>query len=169
MTPAQKEASMLNYQGLQRGCIVRGMAFDQLVKGQFHTLQDFFIRNYHEPIDNSRLDAFDEWRKEVMLKRGLDEPFVRLGFIGVIDEQTGHVLSIKKPKKFKKPKVKQKREKDETFGIWKGTKKALTAQCVTEGKTLEKAINIVTAQFPDAQAKSISIWFKRFIKAQKAG
>ena len=167
LTPAQKELAMFNYQQLQRACIVRGMHFDALVKGNLYSLQAYFEKHFYDKVDNSLLDKFDEWREEVMRRRGTDEPFVRLGFIGEKDPSTGEVLSIKKPKKFKKPKNTKKREKDGDFGIWLGTKKALTAECLKKGYDLEKTIQKVKDAFPDAKEKSINIWYKRFKKAHE--
>ncbi len=166
MTPAEKEASLFNYQNLQRACIVRGIDFMVLITLCREPLTDWFIRNYYNPIDNSRLDAFDTWREEMMLSRGKNEPFVRLGFIGELDHK-GEVISTKKPKKFKKPKKKKKRERNESLGgLFAGTKKELTFICQREGKTLQETIKTVMKKFPDAVEKSIGIWYK---KSQKAG
>lgn len=165
MPPAEKESITMRHIDLQRACIIRGITFDKLVNSTTGGLQDYFIRHYYDKVDNSRLDAFDEWREEIMKKRGKDEPFIRLGFIGEVNE-SGEVISIKKPKKFKKPK-KDKREKNSEFNIWAGTKKELTYQCTREGKTLDETIDIVMNKFPDAKEKSIGIWAKRCLKASK--
>jgi hypothetical protein len=164
--PAEKEASMFRYAELQRACIVRGIDFQKLVHATAPQLHAWFVDNFYEKIDNSRLDAFDEWREEIMRKRGLDEPFIRLGFIGEKDTETGEVISIKRPKKFKKPK-KKKRERNEEFGIFSGTKKELTFRCVKDDMSLEKTIKVVTDKFPDAKPKSIGIWYKKARKAKE--
>lgn len=167
MHPADKELSLMRYADLQKACLVRGLDFKKMVDSDIGYLSWFFKENFYEKTDNTRLDAFDEWREEIMKKRGKDDPFIRLGFIGEKDEETGEVISIKRQKKFKKPKKNKKREKNEEYGIWKGTKKALTAECYQEGKTLEKTLKIVMGKFPDAKEKSISIWFKRFKRSSE--
>lgn len=169
LTPPEKEATMMRNLDFQRACIARGIDFKLLVSLSTPALQDWFIRHYYDAIDNSRLDAFDEWREEIMKKRGKDEPFIRLGYVGEINEKTGEVLSIKKPKKFKKPKSTKKREKNAELGIWSGTKKELTYQCAKEGKSLEKTKKTVLEKFPDASEKSIGIWYKRFLKNENGG
>jgi hypothetical protein len=164
-TPAEKEARHFKYQDLQRACIVRGIDFTILVNGTHPFLVDWFIRHYNDKFDATRLDAFDKWREEVMLSKGKNEPFIRLGFVGEQDPETGDIISIKKPKKFKKPK-KGKRERDTKFNIFTGTKKELTFRCQSEGKTIEETIKTVKAKFPDAVDKSISIWYKKAKKLQ---
>lgn len=167
ITGPYKEASMMKHQDLQRACIVRGIGFHELVEQTTPQLQGYFIDHYYDKIDNSRLDAFDEWREEIMRKRGHDEPYIRLGFIGQTDVNTGEVISIKKPKKFKKPKNNKKRLRNEKFGIFQGTKKALSYQCAENGYSLKKTIRIVKEKFPDAKDKSIGIWMKKALRALK--
>ncbi len=169
INPAEKEASNMRHLDLQRACLVRGMDFVKMVSSGVPALIDYFVRNYTDKdgtfrhLDNSRLDAFDEWREEIMRKRGKDEPFIRLGFIGQTNKD-GEVIAIKRLKRHKKKK--KKREKNKEFNIWSGTKKELTYQCAKEGKSLKKTVQKVMAKFPDAKEKSIGIWYKRCLKEQ---
>lgn len=155
----------MKYQDLQRACIIRGMDFDEMVKKDLYGLQKWLTDNWLTPTSVKRLNDFDNWREKALdEKYGKGEPFVRLGFIGKVDAKTGEVKEIKREKFSKKKKV--KRERDESLGsIYKGTKKALTFQCVSEGLDLDQTIKKVTSSFPDALDKSIKIWIKKALKA----
>lgn len=167
MSPAEKEASQMKWIDLQRACISRGMSFDQYLRSNHAQLVDYFVRFYHNKMDNTRLDAFDEMVQEEMRKKGQDEPFIRLGYIGETDDQ-GNITMFKRIKKHKKPKSTKKRERNEKHGIWKGTKKELTYQCATEGIPLKETIERVMSKFPDAKEKSIGIWYKRCLKGNES-
>ena len=64
--------------------------------------------------------------------------------------------------------VKEKKEprKKDANGLFQGTKKSYTYELQKKGKTLDQVITKVTRKFPDAQTKSIRIWFN---KSKKEG
>lgn len=159
----RENLATLRYIDLQRTCIIRGIDFDHLVNCDIGGLHTWVINHWEDPIIQDRLHQFDQWRMDKMKEIGKEgEPFIRLGFIGEENEETGDI-EINKPKRISKP-VNPKRERDNETGIFKGTKKALTFQCIKEGKTVEETIQIVMAQFPDAKDKSIKIWVKKAAK-----
>ena len=151
--------SNFRYRDLQRACIIRGMSPQQMVDGDIIRLQKWLSDNRHIPVNISLLDEFDLWREKLLeQKYGKGEPYVKLGYIGKVDEEGTPVATfVPKPKKPKKHIEKDK----ELGGLWKGTKKHLTAECKKKGMTLEKTIAAVLKQFPDAKDSSIKIWFKR--------
>ena len=94
-----------------------------------------------------------------------DEPFIRLGFIGEVDPDTGETISFKRPRKIKKDKV--RRERNEA-NLLTGTKKSLTFECFKNGISIEDTVEKVTDKFPEAVEKSIRIWYKKFARAGKS-
>lgn len=147
------------FRDLQRACIIRGMPPTQLVEGDVYRLHRYIQDHKDDEVDIDLLEDFDEWREKVLEKKhGKGEPFVKLGYIGKIDEEGQPVMVFKaKPKKPKKH-----IEKDtEMGGLWKGTKKHLTMQCKKDGLSLEKTITKVMSAFPEAKESSIKIWYKR--------
>lgn len=156
----RESLATMRYIDLQRACIIRGIDFDHLVNCDIGGLHTWVINHWGDPIIEDRLHQFDQWRMDKMKEIGKEgEPFIRLGFMGEENEETGDI-DINKPKRINKP-LKDKRERDDATGIFKGTKKALTFQCIKEGKTIEDTIATVIAQFPDAKDKSIKIWAKK--------
>lgn len=82
---------------------------------------------------------------------------LRLGFLG--DEVDGkrkpkRVPGIKKPREKKPP-----RERDE-FNLIKGTKKSYVWSLVNKGYELERVIRRMKKKFPEANEKSINLWFR---------
>jgi hypothetical protein len=151
--------SKMRYMDLQRECISRGMTPEELVAGDLGTLQSWLIKNWGLPQVPDRLTQFDKWRENELTKSGRNgEQFVRLGYIGEVDPETND-FNIVKPQPLKKVAIKKKR--DESTGIFIGTKKALTYQCVREGLTIAETIERVKAQYPEAKDKSIKIWAKK--------
>lgn len=149
----------MRYADLQRACITRGMDFDLMASSDIGKLQSWVINNWDNIENTQLLHDFDQWRADYLKGMGkTDEPFVRLGYVGETDPETGDI-EILKPKKVRESNT--KREKDDGMGIYKGTKKALSYQCVKEGKTVEETITIVKAAFPEAIDKSIKIWMKK--------
>ena len=60
----------------------------------------------------------------------------------------------------KKPKEKKKRQRDER-GLVAGTKKSYTFELTSKGYDLERVTRRVLKKFPDANAKSISLWYRK--------
>jgi ATP-dependent exoDNAse (exonuclease V) beta subunit len=61
---------------------------------------------------------------------------------------------------FMKPKEKKKRQRDER-GLVAGTKKSYTFELTAKGYDLERVTRRVLKKFPDANAKSISLWYRK--------
>lgn len=155
----EHELQNMRFIDLQRSCIVRGMDFNMVVSKSVGILQSWLIRNWHNKVNQSLLDAFDKQRENSMKKLGKgDEPFIRLGFIATQNEE-GKVVPMPKSKPAKKVKV--KRERDEKLGIFRGTKKSMVYDLAAKGKSVAKIIPLVIAKYPDAKPKSIKIWYKR--------
>jgi hypothetical protein len=150
--------SKMKYADLQRECLMRGMTKEELVSGDLGRLQSWLIRNWDLPQLKSRIDDFDKWREKFLKERGMPgEPFVRLGYLGEINPETKDFIIIQ-PEPLKKVII--KRKKDEETGLFKGTKKSLTFQCVKEGLSIDETIKKVISKFPEAKDKSIKIWAK---------
>jgi len=166
ISDAQKELGGMNYPTLKRNCIIRGMPFEEAVDATVLKLQGWFIKNYMKPAVTDLLDQYDAWNEKALRARGLDDvffhPSLRLGYIGTQDED-GNTLTTKKIRGLKKQKV--KRDRTET-GIFSGTKKAYTYQLQAEGKTKEETITLVKEKFPEAQDKSIGIWYNKAKKGK---
>lgn len=171
LTPKEKERveeALLNMRfiDLQRAAVIRGMKFQNVVESGIAELQSFVIKYWNKPVKMELLEDFDKERMKEMKRRGLpdDEPFVRLGFMGKTDEETGEITSMIRPEKVKVKKIKKNRERDKELGIFTGTKKAFTFEMCKKGKSLDKTIEAVMKKFPEAQEKSIKIWYKKATK-----
>lgn len=154
-------ANQRTYRDMKRMCIVRGMDFEELLRGDFTRLHSWLHKNWGNKINEELLTKFDDWMDEELLKGGnadLIHPNLRLGYIsdGREDENEGS-NKIKKKEKTE-PKVKKEKTED---GIFSGTKKALTYSLQKAGESLEDTITKVIEKFPDASDKSIKIWFKK--------
>jgi len=74
-------------------------------------------------------------------------------------------VQAEKPNKANIPKSEKKpTEVDKETGVRKGTKKNLTYTLAKQKIPLEKVVKQVMKEFPEAQEKSIKIWYKRAIK-----
>ena len=152
--------SKMKYRDLQRNAIVRGMGFSEMVNSDIYSLQAWLAANWKIPIDTQKLDEFDYWREKFLYARGyVNEPFVRLGYIGKVDEN-GEVVSRKRVKGMKKNR-RPRRDKN-ALGIFTGTKKDYTYQCYAKKIPLEKAVGKIMDKYPDANEKSIRIWYRQF-------
>lgn len=161
-TPWEDFIANNKYKELQRACLIRGMPFNDLVEGTHISLAHFLRKEWNNPLNEERLAEFDEWRHKIMRELGKgDEPYIRLAYMPEQPEE-GMKIKIAKEKPISD---KPKRKFDESAGVMGGTKKHLTYTSQQAGKTLEETIELVKNQFPDAQEKSISIWFKRAKKA----
>jgi len=171
-----REVQGMRHRDLQRACVMRGMPFKEVVEATDPDLINWFTKHYHEGQDMTRLPEFDAWvdseLKRVGVKDGdpLFHSSLKLGYFKADDIEDSEL----KPKKNKqsdteKPikEKKDKRVKDEETGMVKGTKKALTYQCCREGLSVADTLTRVLESFPEAQPKSITIWFKRCQKELK--
>lgn len=167
-----RELSKMNHRDVQRACIARGCPFELVVSLDVPGLQGWFTKHRDRTQDLNLLNEFDMWKEQIFKELGYKKgdpmfhPNLRLGYIGTKDEE-GNTLTTKKPRGLGlAKKTKKKRERDEATGLFAGTKKALTFDCQRKGKTLEETVEIVMEKFPEAQEKSINIWYKKSRKQQ---
>lgn len=172
---------------LIRECVLRGCPFEKVVSFSTPQLAGWFTDYLDNGQDSKTLTLFDEWRKEQLVKSGVNadeiknvflHPSLKFGETGNPEdwdkESTKKSLQPKSmPEgvevKDKKEKVeKPKREKDAGSNIYKGTKKFMTYELTKAGKSLDKIIKLVTKQFPEANENSIQIWHKRCLKEMKS-
>lgn len=151
------KGSNLKFKDLQIACIVRGMDFKDVLDRDFYGLSNWLQRNVMVKEDLSKLEEYDNWMDQELLNMGKEELVhnsLRLGYIKREDEDAP-VKTPKLPKEKKAP-----RERDGR-GLYKGTKKSYTFDCFTRGKTLEQTLVKVKRKFPEAQDKSIRIWYNK--------
>lgn len=147
---------------LQRQCVIRGMPFHDVVEATVLNLHSFLIQNWDNSVDRNKLIEFDVWMDQELTDIGradLIHPMLNLGH--TIKDDGGIVK--KKVKKIKSEK-KKKRERTED-GIFKGTKKAYTFELAKKGHSKDEVIDMVLEKFPEANEKSISIWYNKARKS----
>lgn len=154
----------------QIACVKRGLEFELVVKYDNHQLSNWFYKNYEKGEDETLVPEYDAYMEQELLKMGynkqdpMQSPCFRLGYNPRAEEQRN---LPPKPIEPEKPKTERpKMEKDES-GVKAGTKKSLTYQLTKEGLDKAEIIKKVIAKFPDAQAKSITIWIARAKKEMK--
>lgn len=166
-----KSGMNMTYRDLKRRAVILGMPFpDACSAGVFDLIK--FI-NQSENVPNKHLlDEYDEWMDKQLeaLAYDKDNPLrsskLRLGFLGEDKEgnkTTKRVKGIKKPKTKKPP-----RERDK-FNLVKGTKKSYVFELVSKGRSLERTTKLVKKRFPDANEKSISLWYRNAKRKLKDG
>lgn len=172
--PEEKAIQGLKYTDLKRQCLIRGMPFEEAVKGDFHSLSTFFRKNFDEVPNPELLNKYDEWFKKLMEEkygadskevRVLTHPQSRMGFIAQKDEE-GNVIKKKRVRGISSKKKRKKRKRNNKFGIFSGTKKELTYRCEAEGKSLAETTKEVLDTFPEAKENSIKIWYRRAKKSR---
>jgi hypothetical protein len=172
--PADGKLINFTHKDIKRECVIRGIPFEDVISNDAVYLSLYFREHFYDKTTPKRLDEFDAWQEkqiiESMKAKGrrveayATSPSLRLGFVGDTDAE-GNILTTKRIKGIiKSPKVKRERTKN---NIYKGTKKALTYQLQISGKSKAEAITEVMAAFPDANAKSISIWYNKSKKLNK--
>ena len=81
--------------------------------------------------------------------------------IGEVDPETGEVIQKqRRVPGLKKPKNKKPKAEKDSFGHVKGTKKQYTWELTKRGYDIERITRRVKKKFPDANEKSISLWFR---------
>lgn len=168
-SPSKEKASFLGaagrnmtYRDLKRKAIILGMPFPDACAAGIFDLIGFIERSENKP-DKSLINKYDDWMDKQLEQIGYekDNPLrsskLRLGFLG--DEVDGkrkpkRVPGIKKPREKKPP-----RERDE-FNLIKGTKKSYVWSLVNKGYELERVIRRMKKKFPEANEKSINLWFR---------
>lgn len=168
--PSKEKASFLGsagrnmtYRDLKRKAIVLGMPFPDACAAGVFDLIGYTERSTNKP-DKSLIDQYDDWMDKQLENIGYskDDPLrnskLRLGFLGEEGEdgqrKSKRVPGIKKPREKKPP-----RERDE-FNLIKGTKKSYVWSLVTKGYDLERVTRRMKKKFPDANDKSITLWFR---------
>lgn len=164
---AIKYVENLNLTDLKRGCVSRGLEFQEVGNKSILNLQSWYLRNFDNPIDEGLLEKFDIWCEELLSARGNDGPMLSSTFrLSAVAERDAEG-KITKRKRIKRLGGKIRKKKARTSeGLFQGTKKAYTYELVKQGKTKAEAILEVIDKFPDAKEKSIGIWYNR---AKKAG
>ena len=161
------------YKDLKRQAITLGMPFPDVVSGGIWGLISYIKKSTNYP-DPSRIDEFDNWVDEHLDQLGLSKtdplrhPHLRLGYIGEKDEE-GNVIKRKRVPGIKKTKYKKPRtpkERDEN-NLVKGTKKSYTWELASKGIELKEAIGKVLEKFPEANEKSIRLWYRTCLKKKK--
>lgn len=160
----------LNYKDLKKECIVRGMEFEKVINSDFPNLTSWLIKNIQSEKDPLLLEKYDDYIDDKLRDGGneyLIHPSLRLGYVssGNDDRETPKVKSktqVKEKEEIKKPRKKDKR------GIIKNTKKSLTGRLQGKGYPVSKVIKRVKRRFPDANEKSIKIWYRKFERSQES-
>ena len=153
----------MTYRDIKRQAIILGMPFPDATANSIGALLNFINRTNNKP-DPTLIDKYDDWVDFKLSERGYakDDPLrssrLRLGFLG--EEQEDGSRRSKRIKGIKKPKEKKKRQKDER-GLVVGTKKSYTFELASKGYDLERVTRRVLKKFPDANAKSISLWYRK--------
>lgn len=165
LTNNDAKGSDLKNKDLQIECIIRGMGFEDVLKRSFFGLSNWLVEHCMLPINLDLLEQYDNWLEEQLHKRGADELIhnsLRLGYVKRDDADETEVR-VKKEKVVKEKKAPRKKD---ARGLYEGTKKSYTYECQARGKTLEQTIIKVKRKFPDAQDKSIRIWFNKAKKGK---
>jgi len=171
---ALRELSSMKHRDLQRACILRGMPSQQMVESDHHKLVSWFIENYDNTQSEELLINHDGWVEEQLVARGykkgdvLLSPALRFSYVGNIEEiEKPKIIKIHNEKEKVHNEKKEKSTVDVVTGIRNGTKKALTYQLTISGLSIEEVIKGVKNKFPEAEDKSIKIWFKRATNLEK--
>lgn len=166
-----KSGMNMTYRDLKRRAVILGMPFPDACSAGVFDLINFIETSENTP-NKHLLDEYDDWMDKQLeaLAYEKDNPLrsskLRLGFLGEDEEgnkKTKRVKGIKKPKTKKPP-----RERDK-FNLVKGTKKSYVFELVAKGRSLERTTNLVKKKFPDANEKSISLWYRNAKRKLKNG
>lgn len=168
---------------IKKACIIRGIDFDDLVNKSVPDQCNWLVANWDNPINRDLLETFDDYVDEHMASKGYaeDDPLrlYRLSTSVSEDEEGDEKLKMKtKNKKLGIKVVKKKKLRNTQFGIFSGTKKEYTYTLTRDlhekkpdmdSNTLKKVysnrmIERVQKKYPEAQPKSIKIWFSRALK-----
>ena len=159
------------YRDLQRKAITLGMPFPDVPRAGVMGLIKFINSPDTLAPDPSRIQEYDKWVYNQFDICGVpeDDPLrnskLRLGYVGEEDEN-GNIKRKRIPgiklSKIKKP----ARERDE-FNLLKGTKKSYTWELTKKGYEIDRIIRRVLKKFPDANEKSIRLWYRACLRDLK--
>lgn len=151
------------YRDLKRKAVILGMPFPDACSASVFQLINWINTSEEKP-NKHLINEYDDWMDRQLETAGLakDDPLrsskLRLGFLGEEGEdgkrKTRRVSGIKKPREKKPP-----RERDE-FNLIKGTKKAYVWELTSKGYELERIIRRMKKKFPEANEKSINLWYR---------
>lgn len=157
MNITSNKGSDLTYKDLKIACVVRGMPPEEVLKRDFFGLANWLTKNVLLPENLELLEVFDNYMEDELIKLGKEELIHNSLRLGYVNRPEGDEV-IKAPKVVKEKKA--PKEKDSN-GFFKGTKKSYTYELQGKGKTLEQTITKVKRKFPEAQDKSIRIWYNK--------
>lgn len=151
------------YRDLKRKAVILGMPFPDACSASVFQLINWINTSEEKP-NKHLINEYDDWMDRQLETAGLakDDPLrsskLRLGFLGEEGEdgkrKTRRVSGIKKPRE-KKP----SRERDE-FNLIKGTKKSYVWELTSKEYELERIIRRMKKKFPEANEKSINLWYR---------
>lgn len=151
------------HKDLVKESVLRGIEFEHILKWSHPKIMDWFYKNYDNSQDPSLLIQYDLWMDEQLQKDGKDKvfPSLKLGYIEKLDFD-GKISNKPLPKTKEEKQLAPPKEKNTDWGINTGTKKYLTYEsCITNNLNIEDTIKRVIELYPDADDKSIKIWYKR--------
>lgn len=151
------------YRDLKRKAVILGMPFPDACSASVFQLINWINTSEEKP-NKHLINEYDDWMDRQLETAGLakDDPLrsskLRLGFLGEEGEdgkrKTRRVSGIKKPREKKPP-----RERDE-FNLIKGTKKSYVWELTSKEYELERIIRRMKKKFPEANEKSINLWYR---------
>lgn len=151
------------YRDLKRKAVILGMPFPDACSASVFQLINWINTSEEKP-NKHLINEYDDWMDRQLETAGLakDDPLrsskLRLGFLGEEGEdgkrKTRRVSGIKKPREKKPP-----RERDE-FNLIKGTKKSYVWELTSKRYELERIIRRMKKKFPEANEKSINLWYR---------
>lgn len=164
-------SSKMNYKDLKIECVIRGMEFEAVTRGDFPTLTHWLIKNKFNEKNLNLLDEYDNHVEAILRDKGKEDlihPSLRLNYISGnnIDEREENIKKENK-KKVKNIVKKSKEKQKDKNGIIKHTKKSLTFKLQGKGYSIEKVIKRVTRRFPEANIKSIKIWYRKSERTER--
>ena len=169
--------SHMTYTGMKAACIMRGMPFEEVAENDFWGLSRWYYQHSHEKCNKELLEDFQQWRKLSLIHDGYspDDALVNFSEYATDENNAGGRLKssvVHKAAMGRLKKERPKKERDQTFGILKGTKKSkifeLTEKAYNKGwdkkKCLRKILELCEKKKYDIAPKSIGIWFKKAYK-----
>lgn len=170
LVPSKEKSNFLGaagrnqtYRDLKRKAVILGMPFPDACSASVFQLINWINTSEEKP-NKHLINEYDDWMDRQLETAGLakDDPLrsskLRLGFLGEEGEdgkrKTRRVSGIKKPREKKPP-----RERDE-FNLIKGTKKSYVWELTSKRYELERIIRRMKKKFPEANEKSINLWYR---------
>lgn len=157
--PARYWHSELKYRDIKKMAIERGMPFPEVVSSDFYSLVSFIDSERAQKPNPDLVLQFDLWLEGILKERGADylvKPSLRLSYVS--DEMREG--SKEKPAKEKKVKEKKPPRERDSFNLIKGTKKSYCYELTEKGFDQERVVRRMKKKFPDANEKSIQLWYR---------